>query len=123
MECGFRARKLAKSMYSEGDSMRYVVTCECGRTLAVQAGDAGAQTICTCGSSVAIPSLSVLRKSAEPDPNAETSRQLLNPVFQFGVLFATVLIVGFISRLYLLPPGVLLVLLARVWFALLVFLK
>ena len=101
--------------------MSYSVTCDCGQTIAVRAGDAGAQRICSCGTSVAIPSLGILRETAESRPDAKQKAESLSPAVLFGVMFALVLAVGFFSKPFLIPLGLLISLAARWWFAGLIF--
>jgi hypothetical protein len=41
---------------------KYLVTCECGRQLAVEAGQAGETLRCDCGATIAVPTLRQLRE-------------------------------------------------------------
>jgi hypothetical protein len=45
-------------------TMRYHVTCACGREIRVTAASAGGEVACRCGAAVAVPRLSDLRKSS-----------------------------------------------------------
>ena len=42
----------------------FQVTCECGNTIPVQAGQAGGTVACRCGQAVVVPRLSLLRLAA-----------------------------------------------------------
>ncbi len=50
--------------------MEFQVACDCGNVLWVSEGMAGSSTTCSCGRTVAVPSLSALR--AQPLPDAAT---------------------------------------------------
>jgi hypothetical protein len=49
---------------------RYLLTCNCGNQLPIDAGQAGGQVVCTCGSKLDVPTLRNLRHL----PQAEAER-------------------------------------------------
>jgi hypothetical protein len=48
--------------------MRYSLVCSCGRSLSVEASQAGTSVACHCGSQVPVPSISKLRELAGQEP-------------------------------------------------------
>ncbi len=54
----------AEAGYRAVDPMTYSVPCECGKTLAVIATDAGTDMRCECGRLVSVPILSQLRQQS-----------------------------------------------------------
>lgn len=56
----------------------YLLTCECGKTLPVDVGQAGGQVVCSCGKTRAVPTLRMLRHlplapTEQPKPAATWS--------------------------------------------------
>lgn len=78
-------------------SNKFLLPCECGRSVAVEISQAGQHVACACGKKLAVPSLRSIRKLA---PAAEQSGQgsargaAWNPVK--GILFAigALLVIG-----------------------------
>jgi hypothetical protein len=56
--------------YSRADRFMttYLVTCDCGKKLPVEIGQAGGQVVCECGASVAVPPLRQLRHLPTAEP-------------------------------------------------------
>ena len=83
--------------------MSFEVPCECGRRLAVTAGDAGTEVRCGCGRAVVVPDLRTLRtldQSTEPSPSSpKQEQQPQPPIPKFVWLF--VVCCGFIPVLTL----------------------
>ncbi len=97
--------------------MSYAVTCDCGRSLAVRAGDAGAQKTCDCGASVTVPSLSALQKSADSAPTTKPRTETTNPIIVYGVAIAALVAAGLYSRGALQIVGLLMFVGSRWWLA------
>lgn len=52
----------------------YLLTCSCGKTVPVEPGQAGGQVVCSCGTSLDVPTLRQLRH-LPPAPSHETTEK------------------------------------------------
>lgn len=98
--------------------MEYNVPCDCGQSLTVRAGDAGASKLCVCGRELQVPPLSVLRRT--PSLSNVTEKQASSGIGASALFVVTVIIAiiaGLQSPSLLLPIGALTFLVGRVWFA------
>lgn len=102
--------------------MIFKLTCVCGRTLEVRAGDAGSSFPCACGKDMAVPSLSELKaiitaEEAQSDTALSAPRDTKRDlIFVVAVLLPTIAL-GVFAPVALAPVGLLMLLVARIWFA------
>ncbi len=99
--------------------MEYAVPCDCGRSLIVRAGDAGATKSCDCGKQLRIPPLSVLRElpNVHGDSTDARSRGGHSGVILFVATIAVAMLASLQSPALLVPIGFLTFIVGRVWFA------
>lgn len=98
--------------------MDYTVPCDCGRSLIVRAGDAGATKSCDCGNQLQIPPLSVLRESPNVrDESTAAGTRGHTGVVLFIVTIGIALLVSLQSPGFLVLIGLLTFIIGRVWFA------
>ena len=104
--------------FADKKPMEYTVPCNCGSSVVVRAGDAGATRTCACGKQLRVPPLSVLRESpcdGVPAPGKSTNG--LADLGMFAVTIAIALFSWFQSPSLLIPIGLLTVFAGRIWFA------
>jgi hypothetical protein len=99
--------------------MDYIVPCDCGRSLIVRAGDAGATKSCDCGKQLQIPPLSVLRESPNVRDGSTdaTSQGGHAGVFLFVATIGIAVFASLQSPALLVLVGFLTFIVGRVWFA------
>lgn len=99
--------------------MDYTVPCNCGRSLIVRAGDAGATKSCDCGNQLQIPPLSVLRESPSLGVGSTDARSRggHTGVILFVATIAIAILASLQSPTLLVPIGFLTIIIGRVWFA------
>ena len=102
--------------------MTYSLPCECGRTFDVRASDAGSNLVCSCGVSVTVPPLSVLRSSyatTEGEDDAQPSESLdrRSDVVFVMVVAAVCVFLGIVAVPALAMAGLLMFVGARIWLA------
>lgn len=66
--------------------MAFHIDCECGARISVSAAMAGSKTDCRCGRTVAVPSLSQLRRSSGDAPYATNSLDAIRLAYAHGAL-------------------------------------
>jgi hypothetical protein len=97
--------------------MNYSVPCDCGQTLLVRAGDAGATKLCACGQVVAIPSLSILRQSRVEEPTtAARKNKDVGAIVFCGILLTIGLLAVVLPGPHMLLAGFAMLLFSRLWF-------
>lgn len=106
-----------RNKFAQKECMEYTVTCDCGRSLNVRAGDAGTTKPCGCGTELQIPPLSVLRESANHAPIASRNTRGYADIGIFGCTIALAAFASTQSTAFLIPIGLLVILVGRVWFA------
>ncbi len=99
--------------------MDYTVSCSCGRSLIVRAGDAGATKSCDCGNQLQIPPLSVLRESPNVRDGSSDARSQGGQasVILFVATIAIAVLASLQSPALLVLVGFLTFVVGRVWFA------
>jgi len=69
---------------------RHLLSCSCGKTLAIEAGQAGETIRCSCGAELEVPSFREIRKlplAVEP-PTTKQSRQPVKWSLSRGLVFS-----------------------------------
>jgi hypothetical protein len=75
--------------------MRFILSCNCGKTVTVSEGDAGASIDCaTCGRTIEIPSLGDLRELPRAFDESELSDTSMPPHYRLAAVIASIVLIG-----------------------------